>query len=228
MNSPVNIYLLESYFQNSGIITEILKIDDVEPTKISSSVRLSDERLIAIGCGCILSISRGYLGYPVNLVAELEFDEVIDALAWDPQGSCVLVSQKNGVVHFVTESGNLILSHRILSQMEESRFMCLQFLFSESSPNPSLVCITEAGLLIYVDKLPVQSICKLHAAQPQVIKAAASKLKFQRNRISLQHPIKKSKYFSTAVYGRGVFCRCVGLQPAPSCSKYSKSSKTTY
>jgi hypothetical protein len=43
----------------------------------------------------------------------LEFDSTIEALAIDPSASCILIGTQGGILHFVTTSGTLVLSHRV-------------------------------------------------------------------------------------------------------------------
>lgn len=45
----------------------------------------------------------------------LDFDNDISALCFDPTGSCVIVGDTMGYLHFVTSFGSVIFSHRIYS-----------------------------------------------------------------------------------------------------------------
>lgn len=49
-------------------------------------------------------------------IADVEFDETIEAVCWGPDASCIIVGDSNGALHFLTPTGDTIFSHGLLSE----------------------------------------------------------------------------------------------------------------
>ena len=96
-------------------LQELFRLDDaITENVITSSVEFEGETFVSVGYDCIVAIFRGF--EKLEYVTELEFEGCIQCMAWDPSGSCILVAQSNGIIHFVSREGKVILSHRVLSR----------------------------------------------------------------------------------------------------------------
>lgn len=185
---------------NSGTLTtQLLSGEDsvVGKVVLAQSLTHQNKRLqIAVGNSCYLTLSSKRLD-EVGVDSEsesdsdsesdettLEFDNIIDALEWDPEGRCVIVGDASGTLHFVTKQGDVVFSHSIVPKgdtlsSDDPRIISISFVPQSSLP-PALVVIFDNGDLFGISKLPVQSICGLARSQPQVLATAVQRLQFLR------------------------------------------------
>ena len=98
---------------SSSLTVDVEPEPDVSPHILSSYAK---NGLICIGVGKCLTIVDGREG-PDRLedIVDIEFEHDIASITWDPEGSCLLVADKSGLLHFVTPtSGTILFSHRVI------------------------------------------------------------------------------------------------------------------
>jgi hypothetical protein len=78
------------------------------------TVKCGDNKLV-VGCGALLVLFNGSNESRHEVETDLEFDGAIEVIRPDPTGSCLIVGTTGGNLHFVSLTGTLIFSHRVLS-----------------------------------------------------------------------------------------------------------------
>lgn len=99
------------------VIAEVLVIDDADSKYlvVVASHESSTAKKIAVAFDKILTIATAGSDNAFSIVSDSEMDDEIASLVWDGNGSSSIVCQADGVVHFVTANGALVLSHKIFS-----------------------------------------------------------------------------------------------------------------
>lgn len=87
--------------------------DDNKPSFIAYS-RHGDNHL-AVVTGTVLTIATSLPGSKYEVVCEMEFENPIELVCWGIDASCLIAGDVCGSLHFISPSGQLIFSHRILS-----------------------------------------------------------------------------------------------------------------
>lgn len=87
--------------------------DDSKPSFVAYS-RHGDCHLAVI-TGTVLTIATALPGSKYQFVCEMEFENPIELICWGVDASCLIAGDACGSLHFITPSGQLIFSHRILS-----------------------------------------------------------------------------------------------------------------
>lgn len=227
----MNTFSFEGLYSSHGgvvgqLVEESFQIEDVamESGQLHASTVVSGGNSIhAICCGKVLSIVGESNEGKYTIDSELEFEDNIVTVAWDPEGHCILAGQSNGILHFVSRDGNLILSNSIVkgqymlftSIMIKVAVFLLPLSYYRFLPSgdsvgklssihfvrmngeaASLFGVTSNGEVIVVEKLPLASLCKMYIMQPAMIAKAAQSLKFQR------HQLRSMNVNSNVKFGR--------------------------
>lgn len=100
--------------------------DDNKPSFVAYSRH--GDRHLAFATGTVLTIATSLPGSKYEVGCEMEFENPIQLLCWGVDASCLIAGDACGSLHFITPSGQLIFSHRILS----SRFLVSRLTMSSA------------------------------------------------------------------------------------------------
>lgn len=124
--NPAEATFLDDATTPQRLVTAHVDISSiVENEKNGSRESVITSRLTAVANGSVLTL---FSNAPSNeddeeekdplssndVIAELEFDNNIEAVGWSGGGACVIVGDCAGMLHFVTRQGELVFSHRIV------------------------------------------------------------------------------------------------------------------
>ena len=107
---------------SSSITVDMDPDQDAEPYIISS---LSSNNFLCLGVGTCLSILKyeedqnGSVPPAVlDDMVDIEFEHDIASVCWGTEGSCLLVADTSGIIHFVNPtSGAILFSNRVIPGM---------------------------------------------------------------------------------------------------------------
>jgi hypothetical protein len=100
---------------SSEVILEKLQALEVEPSSGGGAFRAcSHGSFVAVANGrCLSMINLKSSADEDLIVAEIEFDNEIDAICWNPEGSVLVIADSSGTIHFVTQEGSLVYSRKM-------------------------------------------------------------------------------------------------------------------
>lgn len=187
---------LQGLLHDQSLFQELFPFDVECQSEVIASVCEKAHR-IAFGSKTLLSI----LSIPNNQSkydphyhdAELEFENNIQVTAWDEIGSCLIVGDSGGMLHFVDSKGSLIFSHRVLPKNTKSAFISLYIMNTKKFDHTShtLVAVMENGFTFGIYNIPLEQI--LEKASTSGAKGLASilpTLNFFKSTLKI-HPICK-------------------------------------
>jgi hypothetical protein len=152
-----------------------------------TTVTCTETGATAIGLGCCLTLFNSK-----NEQVELEFEQEIRALCWDPKGTCLIVGDRSSCLHFINKDAVLLFSYSGLPKSSESNILSIVFL--EGQPS-SLLIAFDNGLVLEIPKVPLSSIAETFKAKPEMVIGAVSNL--SHNKCSFQNQaIKKALFCS--------------------------------
>lgn len=174
---------------------------------LSSISKQNDYNLLAICNSCILSIFKCELDNDskYELISELEFDYELQVISWDKNGQCIIIGDSNGSLHFITSTGSLIFSRRVIPNTNHINnnisFLYIGFIcLNDTDTSPCLITMFDNGNIIGISKVPINLICSIATSQPQLLASALQKLQFLQCNISkdadISFPLKKSFIYS--------------------------------
>ena len=117
--------MIDIYTEANSAIEKIQRFevehsDTQDPAGSKNDACLFDKTL-ALGNGsCCLTLINIENSSSADLnssqdpvIAEIEFDHQVDALCWEPDGRCLVASDRSGTIHFITRDGVLVYSRRV-------------------------------------------------------------------------------------------------------------------
>ena len=109
--------------ENSSKWRDLISLDG-EDTKCSTvAYSLHGNSRIAVATGSILSIGTSIGeagGGKFDEKCEIELDNDVEVVCWGVDAACLIVGDTCGTLHFVTVSGDLLFSHRVLASKSPS------------------------------------------------------------------------------------------------------------
>lgn len=143
------------------------------------------ENIVALGYDMVLAILLQQARVPCTtpeVVAEVEFDDIIRVIRLDENSRCIIIALRNGSIHFVSMAGEVMLSNRV--PMANNDEVIAMHLMEKSADNAAIVLCTKNGEIIGIQPIPITTICHLYKTQKAALGKAASKLTITKLQIS--------------------------------------------
>lgn len=93
---------------------ETIKLEDDDVTPLGVVCSYYEKSHIAVATGTVLTVAKCSVGDQFANCFDMEIDHSIEALCWGVNASCLIAGDSCGSLHFITPTGELIFSHRIL------------------------------------------------------------------------------------------------------------------
>ena len=90
-----------------------IKVDQEEANPNSIVYTSYGRGYLAVATGTVMTIATS-TGTTFENVVDIELDNIIDSVCWGDSASCLIAADVCGSLHFITPSGELLFSHRIL------------------------------------------------------------------------------------------------------------------
>lgn len=100
--------------ENVGMWFDSITVDEVDNRLSFIAHSRHGDSHLAVVTGTVLTIATSLPGSKYEVVCEMEFENPIELVCWGVDASCIIAGDKCGTLHFITPSGQLIFSHRIL------------------------------------------------------------------------------------------------------------------
>ena len=101
------------FLESSGKWSNAIKVDQEEANPNSIVYTSYGRGYLAVATGTVLTIATSARTTFENVV-DIELDNFIDSVCWGDNASCLIAADVCGSLHFITPSGELLFSHRIL------------------------------------------------------------------------------------------------------------------
>jgi hypothetical protein len=99
---------------NASRWRDIIRIDNEDKSLRSYVYSRHGVDHLVVAVGSLLTIST-LKGDTFEETSDMEFDNAIEAVCWGLNASCLIAGDDSGTLHFVTPSGELLFSHRVLA-----------------------------------------------------------------------------------------------------------------
>lgn len=101
---------------------EAIKLEDDDVIPLSVVCSYHEKSHIAAATGTVLTVAKSNIGGKFENCFDMEIDYSIEVICWGVDASCLIAGDSCGSLHFITPTGELIFSHRIL-QSERIPFL---------------------------------------------------------------------------------------------------------
>jgi hypothetical protein len=101
------------FLESSAKWSNVIQVDQEEANPKSIVYTSYGRGYLAVATGTVMTIATS-AGTTFENVVDIELDNIIDSVCWGDSASCLIAADVCGSLHFITPSGELLFSHRIL------------------------------------------------------------------------------------------------------------------
>ncbi len=105
----------------SHVLRELATLElDRDAAESAKPVTCAALGIIVYSCGSLVTLIDSKASGEDVVIAELEFDQSIIVMCFEPTGSLVVLGDSAGSIHFVTTQGLLVYSKRVIQGSTQS------------------------------------------------------------------------------------------------------------